>query len=134
MTPALSFVAGIAAGAFVAALTHRLTSRRDHANRRREMRVQFLLGAYRSLADASNRELRDDTGDSRRFEQAVDDIQLLGSKAQAEKARELAQVMASKGGASTDGLLRTLRDDLRQELGLPALPNPPVHLRIVEKT
>ena len=132
MTPALSFAAGIAAGAFVAVLTHRFTSRRDHANRRSEMRIQFLLGAYRSLADASNRGLQGNTSDSRRFEQAVEDIQLLGSTAQAEKARELAQEMASEGGASTDDLLRTLRDDLRQELGLPALPDPPVHLRIVE--
>lgn len=38
--------------------------------------------------------------------------------------------MASKGGASTDDLLKTLRDDLREELGLPALLDPPIHLRI----
>jgi hypothetical protein len=134
MTPALSFVAGIAAGAFVAVLTHRFTSRRDHANRRSEMRIQFLLSAYRSLADASNRGLQGNTSDARAFEQAVEDIQLLGSRMQAEKARKLAEVMASKGGASTDDLLRTLRNDLREELGLSALIDPPVHLRIVDRS
>jgi hypothetical protein len=97
------------------------------------MRIQFLLGAYRSLADASNRELQGSTDDARAFEQALEDIQLLGSKGQAEKARKVAEVMASKGGASTDDLLRTLRDDLRGELSLSALLDPPVHLRIVDR-
>jgi hypothetical protein len=133
MTPALTFLVGIVAGAVVAVLTDRLTSRRDQANRRSEMRIDYLVSAYRSLADASNRGLQGSSRDARAFELALEDIQLLGSGAQAAKARELATVMASKGGASTDDLLKTLRDDLREELGLPALADPPIHLRIEEK-
>ncbi len=94
------------------------------------MRIAYLVSAYRLLAEASNRGLRGNSRDARTLEQALEDIQLLGSKAQAEKARELATVMASEGGASTDNLLKTLRDDLREELGLPALVDPPIHLRI----
>lgn len=94
------------------------------------MRIGYLVSAYRSLAGASNRKLQGSTPDARALEQALDDIQLLGSRGQAEKARKLAAVMASKGGASTDDLLKTLRDDLREELGLPALLDPPIHLRI----
>ncbi|HEX3041255.1 MAG TPA: hypothetical protein VHP56_04115 [Solirubrobacterales bacterium] len=134
MTVALTFLGGLVAGGLVAALTHRFTSRRDQANRRSEMRIQFLLGAYRSLADVSNRGLQGGTSDARAFEKALDDIQLLGSRAQAEKAKEVAEVMASEGGASTDDLLKTLRNDLRAELGLSALEDPPVHLRIVDRS
>ncbi|HKF81877.1 MAG TPA: hypothetical protein VKB23_02810 [Solirubrobacterales bacterium] len=134
MTVALTFLGGLVAGAFVALLTHRFTSRRDHAKRRSEMRIQFLLGAYRALADASNRGLHGSTSDARVFEQALEDIQLLGSRAQAQKAKRVAEVMASEGGASTDDLLTTLRNDLRAELGLSALADPPVHLRIIDQS
>lgn len=129
MALALTFLGGLAAGAFVAVLTHGFTSRRDRANRQSEMRIQFLLHAYRLLADASNRDLQRNPDDARAFEQAVEDVQLLGTKAQAEKARDLATVMASEGGASPDDLLRTLRADLREELGLSPISDGPLHLR-----
>ena len=98
------------------------------------MRIEYLLSAYRSLADASNRELQGSSNDARAFEQGLEDIQLLGSGEQAGEAVQVARAMASGGGASTDELLRMLRDDLREELDLPALADSPVHLRIIEKT
>lgn len=130
MTPALTFLVGIVAGAFVAVLTDRLTSRRDRANRRSEMRIEYLLSAYRSLAHAVNREGQRSATDIRAFEQALDDIQLLGSRGQAGRAAQLAKTMGAEGGASADDLLKALRDDLREELGLSALTDPPVHLRL----
>lgn len=125
--PLLAGIAGIVIGAFV---THRLTSRRDRANRRSEMRIDYLLNAYRSLAAASNRDGQRSASDARAFEQALDDIQLLGSSEQAERAAQLALTMAAKGGASADDLLKALRDDLRAELDLAALPDSPVLLRL----
>lgn len=86
---ALTFLIGIVAGAFVAVLTHRLTSRRDHANRRSEMRIGYLVSAYRSLAGASNRKLQGSTPDARALEQALDDIQLLGSRGQSKRLGSL---------------------------------------------
>lgn len=57
------------------------------------------------------------------------DIQLLGSKRQAELARE----MAAEGRADPDPLLRLLRDDLRREMSLEALSGKPIHLRVSEE-
>ena len=60
------------------------------------------------------------------------DIQLLGSRRQAELATELARTMASDGQADPAPLLLLLRDDLREEMSLEALSDKPIHLRINE--
>lgn len=113
-------------------LTHLLTSRRDLANRRRELRVEYLLSAYRTMADTPERPLYRGSLDARGFEKAVADIQLLGSRRQAELATELARTMASDGQADPAPLLLLLRDDLREEMSLEALSDKPIHLRINE--
>jgi len=114
-------------------LTHLLTSRRDLANRRRELRVEYLLSAYRTMADSPERRLYRESSDARAFEKAVADIQLLGSRQQVELATELAREMATEGQADPDPLLRLLRDDLRREMSLEALSGKPIHLRIHEE-
>lgn len=114
-------------------LTHLLTSRRDLANRRRELRVEYLLSAYRTMADSPERRLYRESLDARAFEKAVADIQLLGSRPQVELATELAREMATDAQADPDPLLRLLRDDLRREMSLEALSGKPIHLRIHEE-
>lgn len=125
----------IALGSAVLAsvLTHLLTSRRDLANRRRELRVEYLLSAYRAIADSPERGLYQESLDARAFEKAVADIQLLGSKRQVELATELAREMAAESRADPDSLLRLLRDDLRREMSLEALSEKPIHLRVSEE-
>lgn len=83
-------------------LTHLLTSRRDLANRRRELRVEYLLSAYRTMADSPERRLYRGSSDARAFEKAVADIQLLGSRQQVGLATELAREMATEGQADPD--------------------------------
>jgi hypothetical protein len=114
-------------------LTHLLTSRRDLSNRRRELRIEYLLSAYRTIADSPERGLFRESLDARAFEKAVADIQLLGSKRQAELATGLAKEMAAEGRADPNPLLRLLRDDLRREMNLETLSDKPIHLRVSEE-
>jgi hypothetical protein len=125
----------IALGSAVLAsvLTHLLTSRRDRTNRRRELRVEYLPSAYRTIADSPERGLYRESSDARAFEKAVADIQLLGSKRQVELATELAGEMATESRADPDPLLRLLRDDLRREMSLETLSGKPIHLRVSEE-
>lgn len=130
MTLSLTIAGSIGAAAIAAVLAHRLTSRRDQTNRRNDLRVQYLLGAYRAVADAAHRDLDPDSAHVRTFEQGLTDIQLLGSKEQAEMAVVITRALAEKGEAQMDDLLLSLRDDLRDELKLERLSRPPFHMRI----
>jgi hypothetical protein len=128
MTLALTILGGVFAAAIAAVLAHRLTSQRDHVNRRSDLRVEYLLTAYRTVADTAHRGL--DAENSRTFEQGLSDIQLLGSKEQAEMAVTIGKALAENGTAQLDDLLLSLRDDLRSELRLEPLARPPFHIRV----
>jgi hypothetical protein len=130
MTLAFTIIGGICAAAIAAVLAHRLTSRRDQTNRRNDLRVEYLLSAYRVLADTSHRDLDPGSAHVRTFEQGLADIQLLGSEQQAEMAVVIGKSLAENGEAQMDALLLSLRDDLRSELKLGPLPRPPSHIRI----
>jgi len=91
-----------------------LSVRRDRANKRREMRVQYLIEAYRRLEAAGHRPLVPPY--STDMESAIADIQLFGSPTQVTAARKFAFEMAEQGQASLDDLLADLRSDLRKEL------------------
>jgi hypothetical protein len=130
MTLALTIVGSIGAAAIAAVLAHRLTSHRDQTHRRNDLRIQYLLSAYRAVADASHRDLDRGSAHVRTFEQGLTDIQLLGSQAQAEMAVAIGKALAENGEALMDDLLLSLRDDLRDELKLESLPRPPSHIRV----
>jgi len=111
---------------------HRLSAARDRANKRRELRVHYLIDAYRKLENAGNREASiRDYADA--FESAVADIQLFGSPEQVKLARKFALDFAAQGAATLDPLLNSLRADLRQELQLPPLEESITYLRITDK-
>lgn len=131
MTLAVTIFGSLVVAAIAAVLAHRLTSQRDLENRRRELRTEYLLNAYRSVADAVGRDLRANPEDARTFEKGLADIKLLGSKEQARLAVELGKEMSSPGGADPDPLLRSLRDDLREVLGLEHLTTSVEQTRIV---
>jgi len=130
MTLVVAIIVSIGTAAIAAFLTHRLTSQRDQMNRRSDMRTQYLLAAYRALADTSYRDLGGGSAYIQAFEQGLADIQLLGSKRQAEMAIDIARALAEDGKAKLDDLLLSLRDDLRSELRLEPLAQAPFHLRI----
>ena len=106
------------------------TIRRDRLSKRRDLRTQFLLDAYRRLEGAGNRR-EPSRDDEKALESSVADIQLLGSPEQAHLARQFALEFAGKGHASLDPLLEALRSELRRELALPPLDEGITFLRIV---
>lgn len=131
MTLVVTILGGICAAGVAAVLAHRLTSRRDQANRRSDLRIEYLMRAYRTIADTAHRDLDPTAEHARAFEQGLADIQLLGSKAQAEMAVAVAKQLAGSGGADLDDLLLSLRDELRAELKLEAISKHPFHLRVL---
>jgi hypothetical protein len=94
-----------------------LNGRRDVDNKRRELRIQFLVEAWRNLERAARRARLDET---RELEQALADIQLFGTPDQADQAGRVARSMseARTETATLDELLEALRADLREELRL----------------
>lgn len=65
------------------------------------------------------------------FESAIADIQLLGTVEQVRLAKNLATSIARRDPfASAGPLLLSLRDELREHLGLQALGEEPLHFRL----
>jgi len=113
------------AGWFV---VHQLSLRRERTAKRRDLRVQYLIDAWRKLANAANRTDNSRTND---IEGAIADIQLFGSAKQIDLAQKFATEFAKKGGALLDELLEELRDDLRNELKLGSIAVNIKSLRII---
>jgi hypothetical protein len=86
---------------------------------RSNMRINYLLDAYRRLAKASNRPL--DATSASDIEAAISDIFLLGTPTQARLAAELGRAFADSGNADAKDLLMDLRTSLRDELQLGSL-------------
>ena len=95
---------------------------------RRNMRIDYLLSAYRRLEHASNRSMTSLHEEG--LEAAVSDIQLLGSPQQVQLAIEFAEAFAAQRQADTEPLLQDLRASLRRELLLEAVPPQRMWLRI----
>src|SRR5882724_10878053 len=104
LTPLLVTTAVAIAGWFAA---HRLASVRDQVGERRKIRVQHLLEAYRRLEPYG----RVTPENSRDLEQAIADVQLLGSPEQVVLAQHFAMVFAQNGTAPLDPLLISLRTE-----------------------
>lgn len=113
---------------------HYLNSKRDRQNKRREIRVQYLIEAYRNLETGTCRDLIHGTEFGKGFESAIADIQLLGSDDQARMAKELAIAIANRQlPVSAGPLLMSLRNALRHELDLGFLNEEPIHFRLKSK-
>jgi hypothetical protein len=111
-------------------IAHRFATGRDQRNKRRDVRVSFLLDAYRRLEAGASRGPIHDSKFADGFESAIADIQLLGTTEQSRIARELAVAIASHAaGASAGPLLVSLRDELRRELDLGPLRESPIQFR-----
>ncbi len=107
---------------------HLLSSARDRENKKRDLRAQYLIEAYRRLEGASNRPLSPEAASA--IESAIADIQLFGTLGQVGLAREFALDFASQGSALLDPLLESLRRDLRSELRLAKVHEPITYLRV----
>ena len=95
---------------------HYFTNRRDRIAKRRDISLEHLINAYRILTnEISHREDMDE----RKLEAVITDIQLFGSQKQIDVAKILAEEAAQKEHFELDALINCLRNDLRNELGLP---------------
>ncbi|GBQ21921.1 hypothetical protein AA12717_1038 [Gluconacetobacter sacchari DSM 12717] len=94
------------------------------------MITQYLLEAYRRLEISANRDSKteEQTID---FESAIADIQLLGSVEQISETVKYLKSHASNGRATIDQVLCSLRNDLRKELNLSEIKNPPLIFRFI---
>ena len=125
ITAAVITAAVVIVGWYVA---HYLTAKRDQTNKRRDLRVEYLIEAYRRLEFAGNRPLTNDVATE--FEKAVADIQLFGTPRKVELAQAFALGFAEKGTHSLDPLLNELRQELRKELNLESVEPSIKYLRI----
>ena len=103
-------------------IVHWLTRRRDYANKLRDIRLQYLIEAYRRLCDASDRQLTPANEHAHGLESAIADIQLFGTDAQVEKLKIFLENYAADGSAALDDVINDLRNELRNELDLSRLP------------
>jgi hypothetical protein len=108
-------------------IAYRTTVRRDQLAKKRDLRIQYLIDAYRRLESAANRT----NAQTQELESAVADIQLFGSAEQITLVRKFAEEFAAERSAGLEDLLESLRADLRKELDLGISPAKIVHLRIL---
>lgn len=97
-------------------IVHVGARRRDVENEQRRQRVDYLVGAYRTLTRAAHRELSGERAET--FEDALSDVILLGNDDQIRLARETIKTLADRLAAQMDALLVSLRDALRGEVDL----------------
>lgn len=96
---------------------HYFTSKRDKTNKRREISIDHLVSAYRTLTnEVSHRKPNPDRRQA--LENILSDIQLFGSSEQVELARKLADEVAAGASFELDPLINSLRDELRNQLEL----------------
>ncbi len=109
---------------------HALSVQRDRANKKRDLRVTYLIEAYRRLESCAHSL---SPSHSTVLESAIADIQLFGSRRQVELVQAFATDFSEHHGASLDELLRDLRHEIRDELSLQSVSDRIVHLRITDK-
>jgi hypothetical protein len=108
-------------------IAHGFTSSRNLDNKRRELRTNYLLEAYRKLErSAEHKNPAESWSD---MESAIADIQLLGSIEQVTLAKQFISEMVNNGKAKTQELLAELRASLRKELKLAPFNEEILHLR-----
>lgn len=109
-------IAGISGfvGIGIGILGHLLTKRRDFRNKKREIRINYLIEAYRKIErGAMPKSILFDKGE---FESAIADIQLIGNAEQVKVAFEFAKEASQGKGDRLQELLENLRNELREEL------------------
>ena len=106
-------------------VANRLSSQRDFKNKKREIRTQYLMNAYKIIASSANRENKEN--ENKEFEIAIEQVQFLGTEQQV-----LLLETAIKSRNFTP-LLEDLRKDIRIELELETIPEGIKHFRFDKK-
>ena len=110
---------------------HWLSTSRDRVNKKRDIRITFLLEAYRRLEAASHRKEITGTKYAVDFESAIADIQLLGTPEQILLVKEVVKGIHRRDPqANARQLLLSLRNELREHLDLKPLDEESLPFRI----
>lgn len=96
-------------------IIYRFDKYRDTENKKKDMRIDYLINAWRKLEYAAARDKYDVI---EHLEKPVADIQLFGTKKQIELTMKLANSIINKEQDNLSELLTELRNDLRKELNL----------------
>lgn len=99
-------------------IAHYFTSKRDVSNKKREIRLNYLIEVYLILTNDLTERGNIDSKKAERIEKIISQVQLLGSKKQAELVKTLADSIGKGEIIEYDTLINSLRDDLRKELEL----------------
>jgi hypothetical protein len=91
-----------------------LAARRELRSKKREVRIQYLIEAYRSIASGANRGAKTSHEQKLAIESAIEDIQLLGDASQVSALNR----MIESGNPDFTEVLESLRQELRRELNL----------------
>jgi hypothetical protein len=113
----ISAITSAAVALLMTLVAHRLTSKRDIFKQQREQRIAYLVSAFRSLSKIHN--ISRLHGIEDKIEEAISDIQLLGTPCQIELASKFVIDLSTPRtlSVSIDELLNSLRNNLRKELG-----------------
>lgn len=96
---------------------HKSGQKRDLKNKRKDLRITYLIEAWKKLEYAANRNINE-VEFVEHVEKPIALIQLFGSARQISLAKKIADDMAKTRKASFDDILENLRNDLREELNL----------------
>ncbi|UCE08260.1 MAG: hypothetical protein JSW07_09655 [bacterium] len=107
---------------------HRFAAHRDRVNKRRDLRVQYLIEAYRRLEHSAWRDYTPDIIAD--LESSISDIQLFGTISQVCEARAIAEDYSKSKEPELLKLLLDLRNTLRKELKLEPLEETISHIRL----
>ncbi len=109
---------------------HKLNSERDLQNKRIELRIKYLLEAYRNLEASVESEVSREN--LKILESAISDIQLLGTPDQVDKILAWSSQFSGKKSqkdVNLQDVLEDLRSSLRQDLGLPKIDKKIRHVK-----
>jgi len=112
---------------------HRMNVARDRIAKRRDLRLEYLIEAYRALENFAGRQPPFSSNHVEALEKAVADIQLFGSQSQVDLLNKAFEEKRETGGAGLNEIINELRAELRMELDLPELNSPVTWLRFDSK-
>lgn len=98
-------------------MLHRFTQRRDLENKKKDLRINYLIEAWKKLEYASNRNINEEEF-IEFMEKPIALIQLFGTNTQIKYAEQIANAIKVEGNANLNKILEDLRSDLRNELNI----------------
>ena len=111
-------------------IVHKFTSLRELKNKQREIRINYLLNTYKKLERAIDYHNNEKFEIKKSLEDAISEIQLVGTRKQIILSQEIGKSFKEKGSANLKELLIQLRNDLRKELDLEPISEDIYNLRI----